>query len=181
MPRPGGHDERVVPIRWFAGLLFVFAFALGVLAFWAYEHAGRLDQPVPATTPPAAGPDLTITFSPQFLTQLVRDEVERNGGGTAVDDLRVEGAQGRLIIHGTVRAPVSAGVIEAQPFTQQGRLQFRLIEGRVGPVPLPGVVVQALETELNKNLTNVLQLYPVTITGVEASEAGLTVTAKAMS
>jgi hypothetical protein len=161
-------------------LSLAIAFALGACAFWAVENVGRNTSPVPSASPPPGAPDMTITLSPPYLTRLAQTGASRSEAGSMVENLRVESAGDRLVLYGTLKAPASPeGVIEAQPFVQDGRLQFRLVEGKVGVLPLPGAVAHSLETQINEQLVNLQRLYPVTVTGARAGEGGLTLTAQA--
>jgi hypothetical protein len=160
----------------------LFGFLAGALAMAAAQsliqaRLGSTDVP-PATPDP--NPDLTLTLSPGLLTAFVRQSVERGEAPLPVQDVRVQTAPGRVILLGRfeVLGRQVDGSIEMVPFLDGGKVHMRVVQARLGSLPVPGSIERLVETPINQRIEAATAGYPATLTSVRADTAGVTVTAR---
>ncbi len=167
---------------WFVPLLLLVGFLAGALTLAAaqallQERLGAVE--VPSATPDPS-PDLTLTFSPGLLTALVRQSVERGEAPLPVQDVRVQTAPGRVFLLGRfeVAGRHVDGSLEMVPFLEGGSVRMKVVQARLGSVPVPGNIERLVEAPINQRIAAATAGYPATLTGVRAETTGVTVTAR---
>ena len=147
-------------------LTFVVGLLLGVglmLYWWPKAPAA---ESVPASS------DIRIHLSDRYLGHLVQSRVSSMG----VTGVSVSSAPPQtLIAQGTLGlAIVSAPIaIQFQPVAQGGTLQVKVVDVRVGSIPLPGQLIPLIAGSINSSVRSrlgtkaVVQSVQVTPTGLD--------------
>lgn len=124
--------------------------------------------------------DITVTFTPGLLTALIRQSMAQGAIAAPLDNVRVATENGRLVLLGDV-AVLGHGVggsIEMEPYVQDGQLRLRVVQAHLGRLPVPGGLERIVEGPINTRVAAAVSGLPATVTGVQVSDAGLTVTAR---
>ena len=162
----------LLPLAFIAGALL----AVAALTLFA---GGRGKVALPAVT--VSGPDITLTFSPELLRELLAESARRSDAPIRLLNLGVVTADDVLTITGSVDAPLGLAIparIEMQPIPVEGRLRFRILRARVGPFPIPGDLERLAEPPLNGRIEAATRGLPADVIATRADAAGLTVVAR---
>jgi hypothetical protein len=165
------HDRRALTLIAFGLLLGVFV----VLVAQALVATEPL--PLPAITD--NNPDITVTLTPGLLTALVRQSIAAGNSPVPLKNVRVETSAGELTVLGDVDVlghSVGSRIVMT-PYVQDGQLRMKMREARLGPLPVPGNLERIAEGPINARVAAATSGLPATITGVQATDRGLTVTA----
>ena len=183
---PSPVEERTPrPRTWWRGALpwFTLGLLLGFTAALAVQQLIATDGPRAMVLRPGPwdpNPDITITLSGGLLTALIQREINRGESPLQLEDVRVEPQDGVLVVRGDVivlRRAVGA-TIALEPFLEDGVLRFRVVQARLGPLPVPNNVERLVERPINRQVETALGDLPATVTGVRTTPEGVTVTAR---
>jgi hypothetical protein len=160
---------------------FVLGLAAGGLMVLAAELLVRDEAAtVPPPPPAAARPDVRVTLSPDLLAALIRRSLAQAETPLSVENLRVTTGDGLVRVRGDIGVagqPVQ-GLLVLRPEVEAGRLRTRVVESRLGRLPVPGDLGPLIEGQINARVNAALSDLPAEITAVHADATGLTVSAR---
>jgi hypothetical protein len=187
-PSPPGLPPwlRLPPWFWWPAarrvLLVAAGLPLGVLLLFVVQcQAGRTGERLP---PPAAvdpHPDLSVTFSNELIAALIQQSVDSGAAPVRLSDVRVTSGGGALIVQGNLDLILGfdvGGRVDVEPLVEDGRLEMRLRQARLGPLPVPAGIERLAQGPINERLGAATAGLPVTVTGARVGDGGLTVTAR---
>lgn len=165
---------------WLMPLLLLVGFLVGVLALAAFqpliqERLGSAEAPSPTFDP---NPDLTL--SPGLLTALVRQSIERGESPLPIHGSQVHTRPGRMVLVGRfdIAGRGVDGSIEMVPVVEGGNVPMKVVQARVGSLPVPANIERLVEAPINQRIEAATAGYPATVTSVRADLSGVTVTAR---
>lgn len=161
----------------------VLGLLLGVTGALAIAQLRGAEKPPVFILPPGpldTSPDVTITFSPGLLTALVQQSIARGESPVPLENVRIETHNGVLAVRGnvTVLRRAVGGVITLEPVVEDGRLRMRVLQARLGGLPVPNDVERVVEKPINAQLAAAIGGLPATVTSARTARDGLTVTAR---
>lgn len=135
----------------------------------------------PSSYEPLDGePDITVTLSPALIGALLRQSIEQSNSSLPLKNIRVGIKDNRLAVRGDVDVLGRnvGGLIEMEPYVQDGQLRMRVRQAQLGPVPVPSNIESLADRPINERLAAAAGNLPATVTSVNVTDAGLTVTAR---
>ncbi|MGH2586149.1 MAG: hypothetical protein ACRDJE_14650 [Dehalococcoidia bacterium] len=166
-------------LRWL--VILVFGAGIGVAGTLAVQW-WTADSSEPAAIAPAAAPGaptVTVTLSYPLIAALIQRSIEQGETALPLTGIQASERNGRLAIRGTgsLLGQNVNGTVDLEPYVENGVLQMRIRETRLGPLPVPTNLDEIAEKPLNRELAATLDGLPATLTNAQVTPAGLTVTA----
>jgi len=168
-------------LRWRWHLLLpVFGTGIIVGALFAAWFIGRGDVALSPAGLPDLNPDITITISEGLLSALIRQSVALGESPVPLENVRVDTRDGLIVILGdvVVLGRNVGSSIELEPGVANGRVRVRLRRARLGPLPIPAGIERLAEGPINARIEAALGGLPATVTSVQSTDRGLTITAR---